>query len=147
MGNINFNYGIGRLKANLDGLLVYYSPKFGRNIARRYTKPKVTERIRIFGSKQKHLSIIWEQASTAYKQDMKIYAGLLARATMKQRGSFCLFVTMCWNWQKANPGEDVLNLSRERIISEDLPLKTIHNAMLAGLLEEIELVGFGDNLI
>jgi hypothetical protein len=147
MGNINFNYGIGRLKANLDGLLVYYSPKYGRNIARRYIKPRVTETIRIFGSKQKHLSDIWKQASTAYKQDMKIYAGLLARATMKQRASFCIFVTMCWNWQKANPAENILSLSRERIINEALPMRTIAEAVQAGYLDSLDINDFGNNLI
>lgn len=147
MGKINFGYGIDRLKANLDGLIVYYSPKFGRNIARRYTKPKITATVKIFGSKQKHLSNIWKEASPAYKQDMKIYARLLARATMKQRASFSIFVSMCWNWQKQHPGEDLLSLSKARIVAEELPMQSVAEAIQAGLLQSVELEGFGSNLM
>jgi hypothetical protein len=147
MGRIRFKYGINDVNANLDGLIVYYSPKYGRNIARRYTKPKVTAEAVAFGSKQKHLGGIWREASSAYRQDMKIYAGLLAQETGRLRPPFILFVKMGWNWQAANPGDDILNLSRQRIIDEAIPLRSVAEAIAAGFLESVSTGGFGENLI
>ena len=82
------------------------------------------------------------QPSEGYKQNLRDY--LLAYNSMKENQNKLmltwnnLFLKLMFAMEKANPAVDLTALTREQIYVDDLPCKTVKNAIEAGFLPAVD---------
>jgi hypothetical protein len=122
--------------------LVYYEYNDGDLvIARTLPKREITERNHTFGAITKHLHELYASVSPEYKLDMSNYAILHSRlpATSHklQASGSALFTGMMWKLKKQNPDIDLTTIQRDDIRKQGYPIRTILEAMNAGMLLEI----------
>jgi hypothetical protein len=111
-------------------------------IAKNLPNREITEGNHNFGKITKNLHILFETVSTEYKRDLSIYA-LLLQSTHPTRGkiairAYGLFSRMMWKLKSQFPEIDLVTLTKEDILNQGYPSRTVAEAMKAGLLLEIE---------
>lgn len=118
----------------LDGLLYYYHSGLEVTLARR--KPQMP--LQQMNTRYKNISKALKKInpSAQYKQNFKDYLVLLKEfyddITMISWHN--LYVKMMWNLEKQNPSIDLTKLTRQQIVEQDLPVRTLKKAVEAGLL-------------
>ena len=147
MAKVTYKYGVDKLKANLDDLIVYYSPKRHQNLARIWVMPEATEQNAVFGNVHRNLSRLWKSADVAFKKDFRIYAEFLGGQTNSCIPSYAVFIGMLYAYKKMVPAVDLRTLSKTEITDNDLPVKSIRTAINAGLLVPVAEEGIGANVI
>jgi len=121
-----------------DGLVYYYNEKLGRMKSRKYVIPKSTEQNARFTSISVNLKAL--NISEDYKNDLRDYT--LRYSTLNQYKTrpclnwYSVFTLLMWNMSRAL-GIDLATLTREQIESEELPCRSVKDAVEAGLLPPV----------
>ncbi len=123
---------------NADELVFYYDRRLGRILARRKPHRKPNAQNNAFGQIAKNLMGI--KPSQAYKDDLISYSERCLHL-----GEFGgvrpiwnnLYMKIMYAMRDEYPNLDLLTLSREQIISLDLPCRTVGLSILAGYLPQV----------
>ncbi len=121
-----------------DGLVYYYNEKLGRMKSRKYVIPRRTEQNARFTSISVNLKAL--NISEDYKNDLRDYT--LRYSTLNQYKTrpclnwYSVFTLLMWNMSRAL-GIDLATLTREQIESEELPCRSVKDAVEAGLLPPV----------
>jgi hypothetical protein len=133
----------------MDDMVIYFNSKLNCLVSRRYVKPKhspsntnFTAAVRL----SKTLGI-----SPGYLEDCRKYVTLYNSKNRRHgRSLSCwtnMLVRMLLRLQKFHPEIDLTTLTRQQIIENVYPCRTVTEAIGAGLLEKVNGYGLLDNLI
>ena len=120
-----------------EGMVYYYNKRLGKMIARKWVKPKTTAANRRLGAISRNLKNL--QPSEGYIKDLRVYIALYdyspgERHYMSWQN---VYLTLLYALAKQNPAVDLLTITREQITSDNLPCKSVKDAIEAGLLREV----------
>jgi hypothetical protein len=145
---VQFKKGLSGYSGTSDGAVYYYHPRLKKCLVREYVIPQNktnTDRTRSIMANLKLL-----EPSEAYKADFRNY--LLAYNADRVLGEKPLlawtnaFMRMMHALQKAMPGQvDLKTISRQQIYDQNLPCKTLKDAIEYGLLPALKGYGQWDN--
>lgn len=132
-----FKHLIGGYTGKADNLCLYYNKYLNKVIIRRIPKVKLTQQHTDFALVSAQLRKL--NLSQPYKDDFRVYSDLYSRLRAYQNNPpgnwYALFVRMMYDLQKAMPESvDLKTITRAQIESEDLPCRTVKQAVQAGLL-------------
>lgn len=118
-----------------DGLVYYYNRKFNRVIVRSLPTSVPTAQKTRFSLISANLKAL--ELSPGYKSDLFLYTEYYTnrRENWKNPVSnwYNIFMKLMWKMSR-DKGIDLLTLTRDRIESEDLPCRTVKQAVEAGLI-------------
>jgi len=119
-----------------DGIIYYYHPRYNRIYARRLPqfKPTVaTERLGKISSQLKALKV-----SEGYRNDLKIYCQLYQSLHQEYRYPCWsnMFTKIFWALAKTY-NVDLSSITRTQIEAEELPVRSVKEAVAAGLIPEV----------
>jgi hypothetical protein len=107
-------------------------------ITRKYPIIEIEEHHLKFGSVSQNLSRLFHSLSKEYIDDLKNYVVLLGRTTNLNEKlaatHYGVYVSMMWKLKKHYPEIDMLSLTREDILKNEYPIRTIVEAMENGFL-------------
>ncbi|MDD4309456.1 MAG: hypothetical protein PHO32_03680 [Candidatus Cloacimonetes bacterium] len=123
-----------RYSGQCDGLVYYYSKRLDKLIARRYVVPKESNSNRKLGAISRNLKSL--QLSEAYVADLKVYLALYSyQPHEKQFVSWRnVFLTLMFAMAKQFPSVDLLTITRSYIESNNLPCRSVKQAVESGLI-------------
>jgi hypothetical protein len=111
-------------------------------LTRKYPNYTPSDQNHKIGNAGKNLSNLFRQISDEYKNDLKIYAKLMTNYTNldeKIPASFYMtYIRMMWALKKQIPEIDLTILTKDDILKHEYPVRTVVEAMQAGLLMHIE---------
>lgn len=145
---VSTKFGLKGFKGQADGMIYYTVPNCDAIIARK--KPEkftVSAHHKDYSSIAKNLKKI--KPSLAFKNDFKVYTSLykeLPQAKKSIAGWYNLYIAMLWDMQKAGLC-NLKTLTRQQIISNNLPCKSVKDAIDAGFLQEVLNYELLDNVI
>ena len=121
------------------GRMVYYMIPGCTSLITRSCPDKIREAAqhgdyRIIGKNLKSI-----QPSTAYKNDFKVYTALyrgLANAEISIVSWHNLYIRMLWAMQRQGLA-DLKTITKQQIITENLPCRSVRAAVEAGFLAEV----------
>ncbi len=118
--------------------LVYYIDKFtGEGYAREYVVPARTEQNTIIGETTRNLSVYYNNLSPEYLCDLKNYADRLNTILMghgTRLNGPSMNLKMMYLLKKALPGVNLQTITPQEVYDNDLPVKTIMEAVETGLI-------------
>jgi hypothetical protein len=114
-----------------DGLVYYYNPRLDRVLCRRYVIPKATPQNARLSLVSRKLSALAPSAD--YITDLKYYAALQRERHLSWRNIYMKLMYAL----KRKYNVDLTLLSKEQIYTQNLPCKSVKQAVEAGLLEPI----------
>jgi hypothetical protein len=120
-----------------NGLVYYYSKRLDQLIARRYVVPKASSQNRKIGAISRNLKHL--ELSEGYINDLKVYLALYnyqprEKCFITWRN---VFITLMFALERLVPEVDLLTITREQILGENLPCICVKDAVEAGLLEHV----------
>ncbi len=124
---------------NMDDVVIYYNAKLNKYIARKKVKPKFTPDNSIV--KEIHAFRRRVKVTEAYLNDCREYIRLFNQKFRRQGRAMStwpnVYMKVMRTMQKNHPDIDFKTLTREQVLSLDLPCKTISDAVRAGYLEQV----------
>lgn len=118
-----------------DGLVYYYNRRIGKLCVREYVKQKPTAQHSRFAAISSNLKAL--NLSPGYIQNLKDYTELYIRRHDNHKlpvsNWYNIFMMLMWNLSREY-NIDLLTLTRAQIEAEDLPCRTVKQAVQAGLL-------------
>ncbi len=132
--------------------LYYSSYKNGEVvIAKTLPEPTIKAHHHIFGTITKHLHKMYKTLSAEYKLDLSCYAKLFSTLPenndkLPASGS-ALFTGMLWKLKKLHPEIDLATITREEIVQNEYPMRSVVESMQNGLLVEIEEASMLDHVM
>jgi hypothetical protein len=130
---------IGGYTGKADNMILYYDRRLNKVIIRQAPEVKLTDKHEAFGNVSKNLRKI--NPSNGYKDDFKTYTDLYSRLRANYNHPvsnwYNLYLKMMYGMTKANPLIDLKTISREQIETENLPCRTVKQAIEAGLLPPV----------
>lgn len=137
---VGFQYGIGGYTGKLDGLVYYYDKLGGRVYARKWVYPRLTQENERVGSISEQVFAL--KPSEAYKANLRRYAArynaLKATEHQPVRSWVNVYLKLMYNMAKLMPEVDLRTLSREQIYQQELPCRSVKQAVEAGLLPVVD---------
>jgi len=128
-------YGLGSMTGNVEGMIYYTLPNYDGLIGRR--KPThFTQAAQHTDYRKIAQNLRKIKPSQAYKDDFKVYTSLykdLPEARKSVSGWYNLYISMMWVMQKAGL-VNLKTLTRAQIYANNLPCKSVKDAVEAGLL-------------
>ncbi len=129
-------YCLSELTGTVDDLVLYRNRKTGKLLARRYCVPKPSAENTRMAETSRNLFAL--APSEAYKADLKLYLLLHNELSHKPFHSWVnLYMTLMSRLAKAYPAIDLKTLTRNDIIANDLPCRSVSRAVQAGLLDSV----------
>ena len=117
----------------VDGLVYYYDPRLQKVICRRHVIPRETAQNRNLSAVSKHLKEL--EPSEGYISDLKLYAAL-----SRERGMVLnwrnVYLKMMYGLSREH-GINLLELTRDDIYAQNLPVRSLRLAVEAGLLAPV----------
>jgi len=115
---------------NCDGMVYYYNKRL-------WVKPKTTAANQRLGAITRNLKFL--KPSEGFIKDLRVYIALYdyspgERHYMSWQN---VYLTLMYALAKQNPAVDLLTITREQITSDNLPCKSVKDAIEAGLLREV----------
>ncbi len=124
---------------NMDDVVIYYNSHLNKYITRRKVKPKTTPDNTVV--KEIHAFRRRIEVSEAYLDDCREYIKRYNRKYRSQGRAYStwpnVFMKVMRAQLKANPNLDLTTLSRSEIEAQQLPCRTLFNAVAAGYLETV----------
>jgi hypothetical protein len=135
---------IGSISGKNEDNVYYFNHKTRQPTIRKYTMPKHTEhtehhdRMAAIGANLKSLNI-----SEGYKQDLKLYC-LKYNMSVKRKNccsirAYAMFIKMMWAMAK-QLNLDLETITREQIENDNLPCRTVKQAVEAGLTGPLGII-------
>jgi len=122
-----------------DDSVIYYSPRYGRYIVRRAAKYVERENHRSFAAIQKNIFAV--KPSAEFKQDVLCYlSGYNKLAANRDKPVVVwtnLYNKLMWSMHHIYK-VDLVTLTRQQIYADNLPCKSIAQAVDAGLLPYVK---------
>ncbi|MBW6514254.1 MAG: hypothetical protein K0B87_05805 [Candidatus Syntrophosphaera sp.] len=135
---VKVKQGITGFSGKLDGLVYYYHPRLKRTLARHKPKMPALPQNATYTTVSRRLKEL--NPSEAYRYDFKIYASLLRDQdeSLLVPSWYPLFTRMMWAMQKKYPETvDLRAITREQVLSQDLPCRSVRAAIEDGLLAPV----------
>ena len=131
----HFKYMVKGYSGKCDGLVYYYNSRLGRTLARKNVKPQLKEQhIRIGEVSQNLINL---NVSEGYKHDLSKYAQAYSKARIKGKlgmnNWYSLFLKLMWAMAK-QMDINIATVTREQIETDNLPCRTVKQAVEAGLI-------------
>lgn len=124
---------------NMDDVVIYYNSKLNKYIARRKVKPKFTPDNSIV--KDIHAFRRRIHVTEAYLDDCREYIRLFNQKFRRQGRALStwpnVYMKVMRTTAKKYPGLDFRTLTREEVIQQNLPCRTIAAAVTAAYLEQV----------
>jgi hypothetical protein len=130
--------GIKGFSGKLDGAIYYYHPRLKRTLMRKKPQMPVQEQNVQYKNISQQIKAL--DPSVAYRYDFKVYLSLLQDKddSINLPSWYSLFTKMLWAMQKKYPANvHLLTLTREQILAENLPCRSVKAAVADGLLPEV----------
>jgi hypothetical protein len=130
-----FKNNIMAYSGKCDGLVYYYNSKLGRMMTRKWVTPKTSSQNILFSQISANLKAL--NLSESYKQDLRDYT--IRYSTLKEfQTKPCLnwhsvFTKIMWAMKDAL-GLDLTTITREQIETDNLPCRTVKQAVEAGYI-------------
>ncbi len=128
------------LRGKLDGLVFYHHPKVDASFARRHAEFKPNSSHERFSAIQRNLGRI--QPSIGFVNDCKTYVFLFNLRRDTRGRKLCswtnVFFKMMYGLRRMDPEIDLETITREEIIDERLPVRSVRDAIEAGILEYVK---------
>jgi hypothetical protein len=117
-----------------DGLVYYYSKRLNQMIAQHYVVPKESTQNRKIGAISRNLKAL--EPSEGYISDLKVYLALYSYQLHEKNFVSWrnVFLTIMFALAKADDEVDLLTITREQIEADNLPCRSVKQALEAGLL-------------
>ncbi|MDD2331431.1 MAG: hypothetical protein PHI68_02130 [Candidatus Cloacimonetes bacterium] len=131
----SFSAGIAGLSGKLDGGIYYYHPRLGRYLMRKHPQMPMQKQNSEYRTIAKRLGKL--KPSDAYKSNFRSYLSLLRdeNSDLKIVSWYSLYVKMMWKMQSHDPDNiDLKTISRAQIETQNLPCRSLKQAIEAGLL-------------
>jgi hypothetical protein len=132
---VTTQFGISGLHGNKDGLIYYMLPNcttlLARSMPTRFAEAQQHDDYRKIAGNVSRLN-----PSVAYKNDFKVYTALykeLPNINKGVSGWYNLYIKMLWAMQKDGLA-DLKVLTKDEIYQNNLPCKSVRNAVEAGYL-------------
>ncbi len=137
---VTYKYNLSGYRGKLDGLIYYIDKRSGKSLARREFTFKNHPAHTPFRLAQRQIYAL--TPSAAYKMNLYDYCmsyNTLPEAEYKKLYSWChVYNKLMWAMQKLMPDQvDLKTISRELIMSQNLPCKSLKDAIEAGLLPKV----------
>ncbi|HQH50005.1 MAG TPA: hypothetical protein PLA08_01205 [Candidatus Cloacimonadota bacterium] len=124
---------------NMDDVVIYYNSRLNKYIARRKVTPKFTPDSSIV--REIHAFRRRIKVSVAYLDDCREYIRLFNQKFRRQGRAMSTWPNVYMKVMRATakkyPELDFKTLTREEVIQQNLPCKTIADAVTAGFLEQV----------
>lgn len=130
--------GIKGFSGKLDGAIYYYHPRLKRTLMRRAPKMPIQAKNIEYTTISRKIKAI--NPSDGYRNDFRNYLNYLLEKddSVRLPSWYSLFIKMLWAMQAKYPDTvDLKNISREQIFAQNLPCRSVKNAIEDGLLPEI----------
>jgi hypothetical protein len=110
-------------------------------ITRKYPIVEIEEHHHKFGSTGKNLRALFHTLASEYIDDLKNYTALLSRITNLNEKLpatyYGVYVSMMWKLKKNFPEIDMLTITRDEILKQEYPIRSILEAMENNILMTI----------
>ncbi len=129
------------LSGRLGKLVFCIEKKSGACWTRLYVKPEITEHNHEIGSAAKNLSTIYHQVNEGYMDDLKDYVDRFNLEYLEHKGymkTFPCFMKMMYAMKRKHPSVNLKTLTIDQIMSEDLPVRSIREAVEHELLPVVK---------
>ncbi|HNX37106.1 MAG TPA: hypothetical protein PL124_00460 [Candidatus Cloacimonadota bacterium] len=119
----------------LNDLIYYWHPQAGKMVARRrpqkHKESAGNARFRLISRNLRDI-----QPSEGFAEDLRVYLQMLKNENpvLGIMNWYALYNQMMWKMQDLMPGVDLTILTREEIIQDDLPCRSVYRAVTAGLV-------------
>lgn len=137
--NVTFKHLIGGYTGRADDIVIYYHRTLKRYIVRRLPHRKISQNNLDFAQVSKNLKKIIP--SQAYRDDLRVYLDQYSRLKENEYSpvmSWCnIYMKMMHAMVKDNPSLDLKTITREQIETEELPCRSVKDAVEAGLLPPV----------
>lgn len=136
---VELKYNQRAYSGKLNDLIYYYHPGLKKMLARkRPTQRQYTTANAHFGAVSRNLKGLIQNPD--YITDLRIYSELLKEAELISRGSnwYQLFTKLMWKMEELFPELDISSLSRQDILDQSLPCRSVKTAVESGLVERVE---------
>lgn len=137
---VHLNMGVNGLSGKVDGAIYYYNPRLKVCVMRKYVRPEPNANNERTTSIMKNLKMI--NPSEGYKANLKDY--VMYYNESKEYGHKPInawnnaWLKLMFAMQKAMPETvDLKTLTRDLIFVQNLPCKTLKDAIEFGLLPEM----------
>jgi len=134
---VHLSMGVNGLSGKVDGMIYYYHPKLKVCVMRKYVRPELTANNKRTTSIMANLKLI--NPSEGYKANLKDY--IMYYNDSKEYGHKPInawnnaWLKLMFAMQKAMPETvNLKTLTRDLIFVQNLPCKTVKDAIDAGLL-------------
>jgi len=118
---------------------------------REYVEPEITDHNHYIGSVSKNLGVFFKSVSVGYMQDLRDYADRYNLMTLGEAGratAYALLYKMMYALKKEMPTIDLMTITPADVVADDLPVKTIRDAVESGLLPEVDRwEGLGNTIL
>ena len=137
---VKFKYGIQTYSGTLDEMTYGSFREDNLCIGRKYVLPELTEQNATIGEIMKNLSVVYHDALSGYKDDLKLYSKLNGRQNVSKKqlvpSAYAIFVKMMFAWQATNPGTiDLATVTVEDLTSLPAPVCSVAGAIDAQLID------------
>jgi len=136
---VSLTNGIGSYSGKLNEIVFCHYRREGVLIARKIVYPTITENNHRLGSTTANLHAL--KPSTGYKDDLRTYLwrynALKGNEKNTLRSWVNLYFKIMHDMATSVPGIDLKALTRDEILSRELPCLSIRKAIEAGLLPEV----------
>ena len=130
--------GLKGFSGKLDGAIYYYHPRLKRTLMRRAPEMPVQVQNLEYAGIARQIKAI--NPSEEYRNDFRNYLNELRDRDESVRlpSWYSLFVKMLWAMQAKHPATvDLKTITREQIIAQNLPCRSVKSAVEDGLLPVI----------
>lgn len=130
--------GIKGFSGELDGMIYYYHPRLKRTLMRKKPKMPLQEQNIGYRSIARQLKDL--EPSAEYRYDFKLYLSQLRDRDedVNLPSWYALFVKMMWAMQAKYPDQvDLKTITRDQVLSQDLPCRSVKTAVEDGLLPQV----------
>lgn len=130
--------GIKGFSGKLDGAIYYYHPRLKRTLMRRVPKMPIQPQNNDYRDISRQIKAI--NPSEGYRNDFKNYLNLLRDRddSVRLPSWYSLYIKMLWAMQARYPASvDLKTLTREQILTQNLPCRSVKTAVEDGLLASV----------
>jgi len=130
--------GIKGFSGKLDGAIYYYHPRLKRTLMRRAPKMPIQQQNHDYRDISRQIKAL--NPSEAYSSDFRMYLNLLRDRdeSVLLPSWYSLYIKMLWAMQAKYPEQVSLKtITREQILEQDLPCRSVKTAVEDGLLPQV----------
>ena len=138
---VRFKYGIATYSGTIDEMVYGSYRDHKLCIGRDYVYPRLTANNTLMGSVGSNLAMLWGEASSAYKTDLKTYSQRNGTENIPKTQlpptNYALWIKLLYAWHEDNPSVDLSTLTVEDFELGGASVSTVKNAIDNGYLDKV----------